>query len=139
MRARHAAAVVVALAMMRPIGAVAGPPAIDYALNCQGCHLADGAGTAGSVPALAGSVAKFLGVPGGREFLVRVPGVAQSTLDDADLAEVLNWLLARFDGEHLPADFKPYSAEEVGPLRRSPLTNVARVRSELLERGAPRP
>jgi len=57
-------------------------PALDYAVTCQGCHRADGAGTPGTVPALAGSVGKFLRVPGGREFLVRVPGVAQAPLDD---------------------------------------------------------
>jgi hypothetical protein len=134
---RLAAALVVAAAVMRSPGALAGPPAIDYALNCQGCHRADGGGTPGSVPALAGSVAKFVGLAGGREYLARVPGVAQSTLDDTDLAGVLNWLLAHFDSEHVPAGFKPYTAEEVGRLRRSPLTNVARVRSELQERGAP--
>jgi hypothetical protein len=65
-----------------------------------------------------------------------VPGVAQSALDDAELAEVLNWLLAHFDAEHVPAGFKPYTAEEVGKLRKSPLTNVVRMRTELLERVA---
>lgn len=127
----------VAAALTRAGIADAGPPAIDYALNCQGCHLADGAGTPGSVPALAGSVARFLAAPEGRDFLVRVPGVAQSTLEDAELADVLNWMLARFDAAHVPAGFKPYMAEEVGRLRRSPLTNVQRVRAELLERIAP--
>jgi mono/diheme cytochrome c family protein len=127
------AALVVAVAVAtQPTDALAGPPAIDYALNCQGCHLANGAGTPGSVPALAGSVAKFLSVPGGREYLVRVPGVAQSTLEDAELAEVLNWMLARFDSEHVPAGFRPYTGDEVGRLRKNPLTNVVRVRSELL-------
>ena len=108
-------------------------PALDYALNCQGCHRADGAATGDSVPALAESVARFLGVPGGREYLVRVPGVAQAPLDDAATAGVLNWILGRFDREHLPADFVPYTAAEVGRLRGSPLTNVGRVRDELLQ------
>ncbi len=49
-------------------------PGVEYALNCQGCHRADGAGTPGSVPSLADSVARFLTVPGGREYLVQVPG-----------------------------------------------------------------
>ena len=129
---------VAALVLIAARAALAGPPAIDYALNCQGCHRADGAGTPPSVPPLAGSVAKFLAVPGGREYLARVPGVAQSALDDGELAEVLNWLLAHFDLEHVPAGFKPYTADEVGALRKSPLTNVVRARGELLER-LPRP
>ena len=108
-------------------------PALDYALNSQGCHRADGTGTPGSVPALAGSVAKFLKVPGGREFLGRVPGVAQAPLDDAALAAVLNWMLERFDRDDVPADFHPYTADEVHALRGKPLTDVDRVRRGLLE------
>ena len=112
-------------------GEVSGPER-DYTLNCQGCHRADGGGTPGTIPALAGSVARFLAVPGGREFLVQVPGVAGGPLDDAATAAVLNWLLRRFDSAHVPADFRPYTAEEVGRLRQKPLTDVDGVRAKLL-------
>jgi hypothetical protein len=115
-----------------PGWAFAGSPAVDYALNCQGCHLDDGSGTPGSVPPLAGSVGRFLRVPGGREFLVQVPGVATSALDDASLAAVLNWMLERFGKPDVPADFRPYAAAEVGALRQKPLVNVERVRAEIL-------
>lgn len=111
----------------------AGSPALDYVLNCQGCHRAEGTGTPGSVPALAGSVGRFLQVPGGREFLVRVPGVAQAALDDAALAGVLNWVLERFGADDVPRDFVPYAAAEVGRLRHQPFTNVQRVRSDLVQ------
>ena len=107
--------------------------ALDYAVNCQGCHRADGSGTLPGVPALAGSVGSFLRVPGGREYLGRVPGVAQASLDDAALARVVNWMLDRFGHDGLPADFVPYTAEEVGRLRQKPLTDVDRVRRELVE------
>lgn len=107
-------------------------PAIDYVLNCQGCHRSDGAETPGAVPALAGSVARFLTVPGGREYLAQVPGVAQSPLDDAALAAVLNWVLKRFDAASVPADFTLYTEGEVGLLRRKPLVEVDRVRRGLL-------
>ena len=120
-----------ALAASRAGADVSGP-ALNYALNCQGCHRADGAGTPGTVPPLAGSVARFLAVPGGREYLGQVPGVATAPLDDTALAAVLNWMLERFDKEHLPKDFTPYAAAEVGKLRRNPLTDVERVRGELL-------
>ena len=108
-------------------------PALDYAVTCQGCHRADGTGTPGTVPALAGSVGKFLRVPGGREFLVRVPGVAQAPLDDVALAAVLNWMLERFGRDGVPEGFVPYAAEEVGRLRRRPLTDVVGPRRALLE------
>jgi mono/diheme cytochrome c family protein len=108
-------------------------PNVEYALNCQGCHRADGAGTPGSVPPLTGSVARFLGVPGGREYLVQVPGVAQAPLDDATLAAVVNWMLERFDKAHLPSDFAPYGPAEIGRLRANPLTDVEGVRRRLLD------
>jgi hypothetical protein len=112
--------------------AAAADPHVDYMLQCQGCHLHDGTGTPGAVPALAGSVGRFLRVAGGREFLVRVPGSSQSPLDDARLAAVLNWILVRFDPGSLPADFVPFTAEEVARVRRPPLTDVAGERRRLL-------
>ena len=104
----------------------------NYALHCQGCHLADGTGTPGKVPALAGALGPFLRVDGGRAFLARVPGVANAPIDDAELATLLNWTLARFDAAALPGDFAPYTAEEVGRLRAQPLVDVTAERTRLL-------
>jgi hypothetical protein len=108
-------------------------PETNYRLQCEGCHLADGAASPGKVPALAGSVARFLWVPEGRAYLVRVPGVAHASLDDADLAALLDWTLRRFDAANLPADFAPYTAEEVRRWRAEPLTDVVPERARLLE------
>jgi mono/diheme cytochrome c family protein len=105
---------------------------VNYTLYCQGCHLADGAGTPAKVPALKNEVGRFLGVKGGREYLVRVPGTSQSPLTDAEVAAVLNWILHNFSAAQLPADFIPFSAAEVARYRREPLTNAARVRAGLL-------
>lgn len=107
----------------------------NWALNCQGCHRLDGSGSDATAPSLAGTVAKFLWVPGGREYLIRVPGVATSPLSDADLAEVMNWMLWRFDKEHLPPDFRPFTAAEMGALRSRPLRlEAAGMRSDLLSK-----
>ena len=119
-----------------PANAVSGP-ALDYTLECAGCHRADGSGTPGSVPALRDSVARFLAVPGGREYLARVPGAAQAPLDDAALAAVLNWMLDHFDAANVPSGFIPYTGAEVGPLRARPLVDVEGTRKQLLERIAP--
>jgi len=115
--------------------AVSGPE-LDYTLECAGCHRADGSGTPGSVPALRDSVARFLAVPEGRDYLARVPGAAQAPLDDAALAALLNWMLAHFDDAHVPAGFTPYTAREVGQLRARPLVDVEGTRKQLLERAA---
>ncbi|MBT3898063.1 MAG: hypothetical protein HON80_03070 [Marinovum sp.] len=106
----------------------------DYMMNCQGCHLPDGAGfPAHNVPAVAGNLGNFLGVDGGREFLVQVPGSAQSDLDDARLAAVLNWMLVSFSAEQLPADWQHYSAAEVHELRKTPLIEVTPLRAALMD------
>ena len=128
-RLRAATAAMIAITSVA--GAASGP-ALDYTLNCEGCHRADGTGTPGSVPALRDSVARFLAAPGGREYLARVPGVAQAPLDDAALAAVLNWLLEHFDHAHVPPDFAPFTADELGRLRKRPLVDVEGTRTRLL-------
>jgi len=107
-------------------------PRINYILQCQGCHLADGAGTPGKVPALKHEVGRFLQVPGGREFLIRVPGTSQSALSDAEVAGVLNWILENFSIEQLPIDFVPYSRKEISRYRQPPLANVSAIRASLM-------
>ena len=105
----------------------------NWTLNCQGCHRLDGTGSDGTAPSLAGTVAKFLWVPGGREYLMRVPGVATSPLSSEDLAEVVNWMLWRFDRAHLPAGFQPFTATEIERWRAQPLRlEAAQMRSDLL-------
>jgi hypothetical protein len=43
----------------------------------------------------------------------------------------------RFDAAHLPANFRPYTAEEIAPLRRDPLIAASKVRAEILGEVAP--
>jgi hypothetical protein len=114
-------------------------PHLDYVLHCQGCHQAEGQGLAGSVPQLKDSVAHLVSMPGGREYLSRVPGVAQSQLDDAAVALLLNWLLEYFDAAHLPDDFRPFTAQEIAPLRRRPLVEASKARAALFHAAATKP
>ena len=93
----------------------------DYQLKCQGCHHPDGSGNPTNTPPLAGETAKFLHVPGGREFLGQVPGVASTDLSDERLAQLLNWTLYRFDPANIPVGFQPYTPAELGALRKTPL------------------
>lgn len=107
-------------------------PQTDYVLNCRGCHAPDGSGLPGGAPSFRGQVGKFLRVPGGREYLIRVPGTSQSELSDARIAALLNWIVHEFSPEEVPPSFAPYTGEEVARLRRPPLTEVERVREHLL-------
>jgi hypothetical protein len=74
------------------IGAACANPAQDYTLFCMGCHAAQAEGVPGKVPPLAHSLGLFMRTAAGRNYLLRVPGAANSALSDAQLAAVLNWL-----------------------------------------------
>jgi len=126
-----AAAVGLTLTLAISTLAEARSPRVEYLLNCGGCHRADGAGTPGKVPALKGQMGSFLRVPGGRNYLVQVPGTAQSSLDDDGVAAVLNWMLKEFSAKELPADFTPYTGMEISRIRR-PLINAGEVRRRLV-------
>jgi mono/diheme cytochrome c family protein len=111
-----------------------GSPAELYTLNCWGCHKPHAEGIPGTVPRLANSMGDFLRVPGGREYLVEVPGVASSALSDAEIAEVLNWLLATFNKAETPPDFKPYTAAEIAKYRPHQLIRITETRDDMVRR-----
>ena len=104
----------------------------NYMLNCQGCHLADGSGLPGIVPSMRGIVGSFLTVTGGREFLVQVPGSANAPISDAELAELLNWILTTMSADNLSPDFQYYTGEEVAQLRQHTLMDVESVRAGIV-------
>lgn len=87
-----------------------------YATNCQGCH-GDLGASALEIPVLAGRVGYFTRSDAGRRYLVQVPNVALNPSSDADIAEVLNWLLMTYSRPQLVAGFRPYTAAEVRALR----------------------
>lgn len=118
-----------------PAGAVRADEAAathtDYMLRCQGCHLPDGSGYPGKVPDLRLTMPRLLASEEGRAFLLQVPGASLSILDDARLARVFNWMVLTFVPGGTPPGFKPFTAEEVGPLRRQPLADVQAVRGPI--------
>ncbi|HEY5758493.1 MAG TPA: hypothetical protein VIU34_21850 [Steroidobacter sp.] len=88
-----------------------------------------------TAPDITGAVAQFLWVSGGREYLMRVPGVASAPLADAEVAGLLNWMIWTYDRDNAPSDFEPFSAIEVRRLRRVPLrAEASEMRAELLAR-----
>ena len=105
----------------------------DYMLNCMGCHRVDGAGTEPDVPALAERVGYYLQVPGGRDYLVQVPGAANAPLTDDALAGVINWIIEAFGGTSTPARFEPFSADEVAKARSTRPLDIMKDRGALAE------
>jgi hypothetical protein len=144
---RGAATVAAALAAAAaPLAAAAGGTAEDrltiprfdraaelFSRNCQGCHGHTGVSVR-EVPDLRDRVGWFLHTPEGRDYIVRVPGVAFALLDDDRLALTLNWALETFSARQLPADWRPYTADEVGRLRRRPVASVASERAAVVDR-----
>jgi hypothetical protein len=65
---------------------------------------------------------------GGRDYLLRVPGVAQAPLSDERLAHLLNWILGEF-GDAPPTP--RFSAAEVAKARVAPLTDPRQARAGL--------
>jgi hypothetical protein len=105
----------------------------DYMMSCQGCHRDDGRGSPGNVPDLRDELGLLLSEPGGRRYLVQVPGSRNAAMDDAALAAVLNWMLPTFSAATLPVDFEPYSADEVRRFRSEPVGDIATERAQLIE------
>ena len=134
-RGRYAATAAIASAILAwnapPRIARADPPAQMYMLNCWGCHRPNGEGIPGTAPALRGA-ADFLRVPGGREYLISVPGVALSALSNEQVADVMNWILKSFSKDRLPADFKPYTAGEIARARTTHLMDIKTARANLV-------
>lgn len=102
---------------------------LNYQIHCEGCHGADGAGLAGVVPAFAGELSSYLHVLEGREFIIQVPGVSQSSLSDEEVAELMNWMVVAYDPLGVPENFMWYSAEEVALLRSKPISDTVKRRA----------
>ncbi|MEW6268002.1 MAG: cytochrome C [Thermodesulfobacteriota bacterium] len=132
--ARAAVALALGAALLAtPPLARAYSPEVNYALHCQGCHLADGRATPGLVPPLDGTLGRMMRLRAGRAYVVRLPNVAATHLDDADTAALVTWVVRRFAGGELPEDFVPFTPQEVAAGRRAPLVDVEGARRALLE------
>ena len=130
-RPRFIAMAAVAVSLAIPVVARADPPAQLYMLNCWGCHRPNGEGIPGTAPPLRSAV-DFLRVPGGREYLISVPGVALSPLSNEQAADVMNWILKSFSKDRIAADFKPYTADEIAKARTTHLLYIKKARAELV-------
>jgi len=102
-----------------------------YTLNCSGCHGAEGLGVPeAGIPNL-NDAGRYVRTELGRKYLIQVPGLSQSLLDDATAARLLNWILHKFSANRLPADFTPYTTEEITRFR-SDRASDAKTRREAI-------
>lgn len=121
--------------LQKPIAQAGYSTPVNYQLQCAGCHLDGGSGSrASDTPKMKDFVGNFLKVEGGREFLVRVPGMSQSALSNAQLADLLNWLMRKdgMAGKSVPDDYQPYTENEVTKIRGVALLNLPETRAGLI-------
>lgn len=106
---------------------------LHYLQHCVGCHLQDGSGAPDKgIPSMRGLLADFARLSGGRDYIVQVPGVMNSPLNDRDIAELMNWLVPEMGGAGGLSS--PYNAAEISHLRRTRPADIPRMRAELMAR-----
>ena len=107
-------------------------PKSDYLLHCRGCHLHTGESIPGTnVPSLK-NLGPFLTTKKGREYIIQVPGVSQSSMNDEQLAAVLNWVIENFNKPLASRNYIPFTSEEVNRARKIILMNPLQTRSKIL-------
>lgn len=133
MNARDKGFIAIAVAMF----SVASSPAFcaddrtEYLLHCSGCHGAAGHGLpVNGIPDLH-DAGRWAGSAAGRAYLVQVPGIAASGIDNELAARLLNWALKTYSADQLPNGFQTFTADEIGQLRVDVATDAARRRLAL--------
>lgn len=89
-----------------------------YAESCGGCHGLQGLSARDLVPQLRDRAGYFLCTSAARAYVVHLPNVAYASRSDEDLADLLNFMAFDLGGASAPRVATPYTAEEVGRLRR---------------------
>lgn len=107
---------------------------INYILQCQGCHRADGSGSSKATPSLLTDGELFLSSPKGREFFVLVPGVAHAPLNDAELTDVINFVIKNLIMKDGGFESLFYTVPEVSKYRQvKTAKDITTLRREVIE------
>lgn len=105
----------------------------NYVLRCAGCHGMDGSGLEkAGIPPFPGLVDAFYMDAEGRRYLMHVPGVVASSLSDAEIAAVMNYINRRWGQPG--REVQPFSASEVGQLRGEPVRDLVALRRGIVAR-----
>jgi mono/diheme cytochrome c family protein len=103
----------------------------NYILRCAGCHGMEGLGTEiGGVPAFPNSVGILANDDEARTYMMHVPGVVGASLDDAQIATVMNYIIDRWGETSAPA----FTPEEVTRRRAIPVPDVVALRAKIAAR-----
>ena len=108
----------------------AASPRTNYLLYCSGCHRPLGEGKPPNVPTLRNELGYMMSIEAMRGYLARVPGSAHAPISDAQLTDVLNWMLDEFNAKTLPRGFKKLTVEEVTKARSKILPDPNQYRAD---------
>ena len=132
--------VLVALLIAACSGAAGASGSEMFAARCSPCHQPGGGGVPGLYPPLKDTVGRYLRVPVGRVYLAHAVSFGMmgtiaseggtyngfmqpwTQLTDAEIADVLNYVLVDLNAARLPHGFVPFTADEVHALRAHHLT-----------------
>lgn len=111
-------------------------PQSDYVEYCSGCHGMQGNSAPAEIPVLRDRVGYFLCTKDGRDYLIRLPNVAYSAItDNGELADMMNFVVFGLGGDSTPKGAKPFTAAEVGRLRRNALASQSLISGPRADRG----
>ena len=131
---RISRACTLAVGLVLSAGVQAGvPAATQYLIHCSGCHRADGSGSLrGGIPDLRGYVGSFGRLNDGRTYLMHVPGVVGSGLDNAEIAAVMNYIFDRWAAAPAGDPVPVFTAAEVARLRELSVPDVVKARRRVV-------
>ncbi len=99
-------------------------PQSDYIEQCGGCHGIQGTSAPAAIPVLRERVGHFMCLPEGRAYLIRLPNVAHSRItDNAELADLMNFVVFGLGGASTPANAAPFVGEEVARQRQHSMSS----------------
>lgn len=117
-----------------PQRARAESPAYQYALNCLGCHTLEGVSPPlGRIPPLRDVVGHFTRTDQSRYYLINVPGIKDSGINDAETSALLNWLVETYGGDSVPQEWQRFEPAEIAALRRRRPNDIMAVRAQVRE------
>jgi hypothetical protein len=101
----------------------------DYIEHCGGCHGLAGDSAPAAIPVLRQRVGYFMCSEAGRDYLLQLPNVAFSPTDNAQLADLMNYVVFGLGGSSTPRGARPFTEADVARLRPHPMTSVSLIQT----------
>ncbi len=107
---------------------------VNYMLQCQGCHKANGEGDGVGVPSMSEHGLAMLSIEQGRRFFISVPGSSLSPLSDQGLADALNYIaIELLHSAKRDQTFQQFDTSEVARHRGYKMKDVAGEREHIVK------